>query len=175
MTCDDLLSRMSVKLRQVNYTNLNVDMNKFVNVDTNTYLLNQAIKKTMETQLWKNSIICPDSNIIMTIPTQNKSKPHTKFVVTDLKKIPERFAWSINYKLQQIAETEFYRLCTKYMFPVSTKITNITIINYKKYMISNEIIKNYEVTTIQNTEKSYTKVCRISWELISLNIASNYF
>ena len=51
MTCDDLLSRMSVKLRQVNYTNLNVDMNKFVNVDTNTYLLNQAIKKTMETQL----------------------------------------------------------------------------------------------------------------------------
>lgn len=51
MTCDDLLSRMSVKLRQVNYTNLNVDMNKFVNVDTNTYLLNHAIKKTMETQL----------------------------------------------------------------------------------------------------------------------------
>ena len=51
MTCDDLLSRMSVKLRQVNYTNPNVDMNKFVKVDTNTYLLNHAIKKTMETQL----------------------------------------------------------------------------------------------------------------------------
>ena len=147
MTCDDLLSRMSVKLRQVNYTNLNVDMNKFVNVDTNTYLLNQAIKKTMETQLWKNPIVCPDSNIIMTIPTQYKSKPHTKFVVTDLKKIPERFAWSINYKLQQIAETEFYRLCTKYMFPVSTKIKQ------QKGMISNEqenLLRISLIVIIQN-------------------------
>ena len=119
MTCDDLLSRMQVKLRQANYTNLNVDMNKFVNVDTNKYLYNHAIKKTMETQLWKNPIVCPDSNIIMTIPTQYKSKPHTKFVVTDLKKIPERFAWSII--LQQIAETESHWLWTKYMFPVSNK------------------------------------------------------
>ena len=50
MTCDDLLSRMQVKLRQVNYTNLNVDMNKFVNVDTNKYLYNHAIKKQ-----WKHN------------------------------------------------------------------------------------------------------------------------
>ena len=104
-------------------------MNIFVNVDTNTYLYHHAIKKTMEIQLWKNPIICPDSNIIMTRPTQNKSKPHSKFVVTDLKKIPERFAWSINL---QIAETESHWLCTKYIFPVSNKNKpNFRIIYYK--------------------------------------------
>ena len=41
----------------------------------------------------KESTICPDAyNITATRPAaQNKSKPHTKFVVINLKKIPKRF------------------------------------------------------------------------------------
>ena len=91
----------------------------------------------------------------MTIPTQNKSKPHTKFVVTDLKKIPERFAWSINYKLQQIAETEFYRLCTKYMFPVSTKIKQQKGMISNEHIVNNDNPKYVDCILIQNKEKSY--------------------